>query len=161
MPLFTPHRLGIRLGSGVLYDTENIHVSATTGFDMMFRVGGNDAGSQEGFMNSVQVSGFTYAWLTRAAFHYSFAVGPGYIEPGLRAWLAVASLPWSSAAANDNGAQFVMEPAVDARFLFGDDKGVGLKIGIGGIFPIKGPLGGGNNSSSNIDGFRTHAEIQF
>ena len=118
------------------------------------------AGAQEGFGPGIQVRGFTYAWLTRAAFHYSFAVGPGFIEPGLRAWFVYASMPWY-AASDDSGAQFVMEPAVDARFGLGEEKGVWLEAGVGGIFPIKGPVGGNSLSGANMDGLRVHAAVQF
>ena len=161
MPLFTPHRLGFRVGGGIAYDTDSIHITANTGFDLMVRVGGNDPGVQEGLSSNIQVRGFTYAWLTRASFHYSFAVGPGFIEPGLRAWFVLPNVPWYNASSDIGGPQFVMEPAVDARFGLGEEKGTWIKAGLGFIAPVAGPLGASNPAGVNIDGFRIHAEIQF
>jgi hypothetical protein len=104
----------------------------------------------------------SFAWVTKASFFYGFAVGPGFIEPGARLWLVYASLPWYTApGVDDSGAQFVFEPAVNTRWGLGEEKAYWLNAGIGGIIPIKGPLGGGNGAGSNIDGFRLHAEFQF
>jgi hypothetical protein len=161
MPLFSPHRLGFRLGGGIAYDTESIHVTANTGFDLMARLGGNDPAAAEGFNGSGQVRGVSYAWLTRASFFYGFAVGPGFIEPGLRAWFVLPSLPWYSTNSDVSGLQLVVEPAVNARFAVGEQKSTWLKAGIGFIAPLAGPLGATNAAGVNIDGFRVHAEIGF
>lgn len=161
MPLFTPHRFGLRLGGGITYDNDSIHFAAGTGFDLMPKVGGNDPGKMTGFSSLGGVRSFAFAWVTKASFHYGFAVGPGFIEPGLRTWLVYASLPWYGASADDSGVQLVFEPAVDTRWAIGEEKSMWAKAGIGFIAPASGPLGGHNPSGSGIYGFRVHGEFQF
>ena len=162
MPLFTPHRFGIRAGAGITYDTQSIHVAANTGFDLMLNVGGNGPGSESGLTGvEGEVRSVSYAWLTRASFFYGFAVGPGFIEPGVRAWFVLPSLPWYSTLGDISGFQLVVEPAVVARFGVDEEKKTWIKAGLGFIAPVAGPLGASNNAGVNIDGFRIHAEIGF
>ena len=83
-----------------------------------------------------QIQNPTYAWTTHASFFYGFGVGTGVIEPGLRAWLTVAGLPTYSTTGDDSGAQFVLEPAVNARFPLNEDRSMAIKGGLGVIVPV-------------------------
>ncbi|MFT3766140.1 MAG: hypothetical protein QM820_11595 [Minicystis sp.] len=153
-PLFSPHRLGIRLGGGITWDASSMHVAAGMRFDLMPKVGGGDAYA------GYEISGVTYAWTTHASFHYDFL--DGMLEPGLRAWLAVAKLPVHTTARDDSGAQFVLEPQVNGRFPVNADKSMAVKAGIGFILPVAGPLGGGGAPfNAAIKGFRINAQFEF
>jgi hypothetical protein len=165
MPLFAPRRFSIRANAGVTYDTEHIHVAADTGIDLMVRVGGNDPTNTGANMCATGVTcavrSPAYAWLTHASFFYSFGLGPGYIEPGLRAWLVYAGVPWYGNNNDDSGAQFVLEPQVDARYALNEAKSLWLKGLIGFIAPVPGPIGGLGPQGSKVYGVRVRAEFMF
>ncbi|APR74844.1 Hypothetical protein A7982_00190 [Minicystis rosea] len=154
MPLFATRRFGLRLGAGITWDKDEMHVTAGTRFDLMPKVGGGDA-----YMG-YNIAGVTYAWVTQASFHYSFF--DGKLEPGLRAWLAVAKLPIHTLTRDDSGAQFVLEPQVNGRFPINADKSMAVKAGIGMILPVAGPIGGsGAPFDAAIKGFRINAAFEF
>ncbi len=161
MALFAPHRFGIRAAAGINYDTTSIHFAGGTGFDVMARVGGNDPGMGNGGGTTGLVRNPAFAWVTKASFFYSFAVGPGFIEPGLRAWLVYAQLPWYTQSTDDSGAQFVLEPAVNARYAVNEAKSLWVNGRLGFIAPVAGPIGSSPVVGASIKGFRVDAEFQF
>jgi hypothetical protein len=165
MPLFFPHRFGFRAAPGITYDTESIHFAAGTGIDLMAKVGGNDPGPSHGRIGTNGQGGLVrstaYAWVTKASFFYGFAVGPGFIEPGLRAWLTYAKLPWYLPVSDDSGPQFVLEPAVNARFALNEAKSLWINSRLGFIAPVAGPLGNSPVVGASIKGFRVNAEFGF
>jgi hypothetical protein len=155
-PLFASKRFGLRAGAGITYDTEHVHVAASTRFDLMVKAFGKDA------LTGFNVASPTTAWVTNASFFYGIGVGPGFIEPGLRTWLAVASTPVTTPTRDYSGAQFVVEPAVNARFSVNADKTMWAKGGLGFLLPVSGPLGGANAPfDATIRGFRVNAEFSF
>lgn len=161
MPLFAPHRFSLRAAAAINYDTTNIHFAAGTGFDLMARVGGNDPGTGNGGGTTAIIRSPAFAWVTRASFYYGFAVGPGFIEPGLRAWFVYAAVPWYSSMSDDSGPQFVVEPTVNARFAVNEAKSLWVNGRLGFIAPVAGPLGNSAVVGASIKGFRVGAELQF
>jgi hypothetical protein len=157
MPLFTPHRFSVRAGAGITYDTEHVHVAADTDLDLMVRVGGNDPIATTCPIGvTCQVRNPALAWILRGSFFYGFEVGPGYIEPGVRAFFVYTQAPWYGQNNDDSGPQFVLEPAVYARYPVNEAKSMWVKGGVGFIAPVKsGPQG------AQAFGVRVHAEFQF
>jgi hypothetical protein len=155
MALFAPRRFGLRLGAGITWDSDAMHVTAGTKLDLMMKVSGGDA------YTGYQLAGATYAWVTHASFHYGFLEGK--LEPGLKAWLAVAKLPVSTPSRDDGGAQFVLEPQVNGRFPIGAEKAMAVKAGLGFVLPVAGPIGGGNGPQFNaaMKGLRINAQFEF
>jgi hypothetical protein len=164
MPLFASRRIGLRAGAGITYDTESIHVAAGTHLDLMGKVSGeDDPGMSGASCKDCRLSSPTTAWVTQASFFYSFAVASGYLEGGLRAWLTLATLPVYSPGLDLSGPQFVLEPAVDARFPINADKSMFVKGLVGFIIPAAGPLGGAGTAGIGgaIHGVRIRAEFGF
>ncbi len=95
------------------------------------------------------------------SFFYGFAVGPGFIEPGLRAWFVLASVPWYASTVDDSGPQFVLEPAVNARFAVNEAKTLWAKGTLGAILPVAGPIGSSTLVGASAKGFRVNGEFQF
>lgn len=154
IPLFAPHRFGMRLGAGITWDASSMHVTAGTRVDLMLKTGGNDA-----YMGYF-ISSPTTAWTTYGTFHYDFL--DGMVEPGLRAWLTYASLPVHTATLDFSGAQFVLEPQVNGRFPVNAAKTMAVKAGLGFILPVSGHLGGaGAPFDAAIKGFRINAQFEF
>lgn len=154
MPLFAPHRFGMRLGAGITWDTAEMHVAAGTRLDLMFKTGGGEP------YTGYTISSPTLAWTTYASFHYDFL--DGMVEPGLRAWLTYASLPVTSGTRDYSGAQFVLEPQVNGRFPVNAAKTMAVKAGLGFILPVSGHLGGaGAPFDASIKGFRINGAFEF
>ena len=139
MPLFASKRFGLRLGAGLTWDSGALHVAAGTKVDLMFKVGGGDA--YTGF----EIANPNLAWVTNASFFYGFF--DGKLEPGLRAWLAYATLPIHTSSTNFSGPQFVLEPGVNGRFPVNADKSMAVRAGLGVILPVGGPVGGASDSA--------------
>lgn len=161
MPLFATRRVGFRLAGGITYDSGPIHVTAGTKIDLMLKVGGGDPYTDMAMVPQYVTVGATYAWVTHGSFHYSFL--DGRVEPGLRAWLAVAKMPVHTLLGTDeSGVQFVLEPQVNGRFPIGVEKKMAVKAGLGMILPVSGPLGGAiGQFGTSIKGFRINAAFDF
>jgi hypothetical protein len=151
MPLFASKRFGFRLGAGITWDNGPFHVAAGTKLDVMLKIGGGDA------YPGYEITSPTLAWVTNGSFSYSFL--DGKVEPGMRVWLAYATLPIHTMVTNFSGAQFALEPGVNGRFPIGADKSMAVKAGVGVILPVGGPVGGGNDSA--IKGVRIGAGFEF
>ena len=120
----------------------------------MLKVGGGDAYA------GYSIASPTYAWVTYASFHYGFFEGK--LEPGLRAWLAVAKLPVHTLTHDYSGPQFVVEPQINGRFPVNEAKTMAVKAGLGFILPVSGALGGGGAPfDAAIKGFRINAAFEF
>lgn len=160
-PLFASKRLGIRVGAGVTYDKDAIHVDAHMRLDIMGKTGGNDAGAVNGVTAELHTPSTT--WLTGASFFYDLFGGK--LTPGLRAWLAVTTLPVFAGTRDYSGAQFVLEPDVYGRLPLNAQGSLALRGGLGYVLPIAGALGGGQKigaqNSGSTGGLRVHAEFQF
>jgi hypothetical protein len=155
-PLFASKRLGIRFGGGVAYDKNQIHAEGHTRLDIMGKTGGNLPGG------TIELHTPSTTWLTGASFSYDFFGGK--LTPGLRAWLAVTTLPAFAATRDDSGAQFVLEPSVYSRFPLNASGSLAVRGGLGYVLPIAGTLGGGQGGateSTSTGGLRIHAEFQF
>jgi hypothetical protein len=156
-PLFASKRMGIRLGAGVAYDKNAIHVEGHTRFDIMGKTGGNPAPPGA----SLHTPNTT--WLTGGSLFYDFFNGK--LTPGLRAWLAVTTLPVFAGTRDYSGPQFVLEPDVYGRLPLNAQGSLALRGGLGYVIPIAGALGGGQKigpqNSGSTGGLRVHAEIQF
>jgi hypothetical protein len=102
-------------------------------------------------------------WLTGGSFFYDFLNGK--LTPGLRAWLAVTTLPVFAGTRDYSGAQFVLEPDVHGRLPLNPQGSLALRGGLGYVIPIAGALGGGQKigaqNSGSTGGLRVHAEFQF
>lgn len=155
-PLFASKRMGIRLGGGIAYDSKQIHITAGTRLDIMGKTGGNPPASAE--LHTPNTT-----WLTGGSFFYDFLGGK--LTPGLRAWLAVATLPVFSGTRDYSGAQFVLEPDVYTRIPLNPQGSLAIRGGLGYVIPIAGVLGGGQKigaqNSGSTGGLRVHAEFQF
>ncbi len=160
-PLFASKRLGIRLGAGVAYDKNEIHITGGTRLDIMGKTGGNPAIPTNGVTTQLHSPNTT--WLTGGSFFYDFLGGK--VSPGLRAWLAVTTLPVYAGTRDYSGAQFVLEPDVYGRFPLNPAGSLVIRGGLGYVFPIAGALGGGQKigaqDSGSTGGLRVHAEFQF
>jgi hypothetical protein len=155
-PLFASKRLGIRVGAGIAYDKNQIHVEGHMRLDVMGKTGGNPP------TGSIGLHTPDTTWLTGASFSYDFF--DGKLTPSLRAWLAVTTLPVFSGTRDDSGAQFVLEPSVYGRFPLNAPGSLALRGGLGYVLPIAGTLGGGQGGateSTSTGGLRVHAEFQF
>jgi hypothetical protein len=155
-PLFASKRMGIRVGAGVAYDKNQIHVEGHTRLDIMGKTGGNLPTGTTGLHTP------NTTWLTGASFSYDFFGGK--LTPGLRAWLAVTTLPVYAGTRDDSGAQFVLEPSIYTRFPLNTSGSLALRGGLGYVLPIAGTLGGGQGGateSTSTGGLRVHAEFQF
>jgi len=145
-PLFASKRFGFRLGAGITYDRNALHVAAGTRMDIMGKTSGAPGGG------GVTIRTPNFAWVTTAQLFYDFF--DGKLSPGLRAWLAVAKAPVYSMGSDYSGAQFVVEPDVRGTFGLNADGSLAIRGLIGFILPVAGPIGG-------ADGFRARAEFLF
>lgn len=155
-PLFASKRMGIRIGAGVTYDRNEIHVEGHTRLDIMGKTGGNEPVAAE--LHTPNTT-----WLTGASFFYDFFGGK--LTPGLRAWLAVTTLPVFAGTRDYSGAQFVLEPDVYTRIPLNAAGSLAIRGGLGYVIPVGGALGGGQkigaDNSGSTGGLRVHAEFQF
>ena len=155
-PLFASKRMGIRIGAGVTYDRNEIHVEGHTRLDIMGKTGGNEPVADE--LHTPNTT-----WLTGASFFYDFFGGK--LTPGLRTWLAVTTLPVFAGTRDYSGAQFVLEPDVYTRIPLNAAGSLAIRGGLGYVIPVGGALGGGQkigaDNSGSTGGLRVHAEFQF
>jgi hypothetical protein len=155
-PLFASKRMGIRIGAGVAYDKNAIHVEGHTRLDLMGKTGGNEPVAAE--LHTPNTT-----WLTGGSFFYDFFGGK--LTPGLRAWLAVTTLPVFAGTRDYSGAQFVLEPDVHGTFPLNAAGSLAVRGGLGYVIPIGGALGGGQkigaDNSGSTGGLRVRAEFQF
>ena len=155
-PLFASKRMGIRIGAGVTYDRNEIHVEGHTRLDIMGKTGGNEPVAAE--LHTPNTT-----WLTGASFFYDFFGGK--LTPGLRTWLAVTTLPVFAGTRDYSGAQFVLEPDVYTRIPLNAAGSLAIRGGLGYVIPVGGALGGGQkigaDNSGSTGGLRVHAEFQF
>jgi hypothetical protein len=160
-PLFASKRMGIRLGGGVTYDKNEIHIEGHTRLDIMGKTGGNAPRAINGVVAELHTPNTT--WLTGGSFFYDLFGGK--LTPGLRAWLAVTTLPVFAGTRDYSGAQLVLEPDVYGRLPLNAAGSLALRGGIGYVLPIAGALGGGQKigaqNSGSTGGLRVHAEFQF
>jgi hypothetical protein len=160
-PLFASKRMGIRVGAGITYDKNAVHVEGHTRLDLMGKTGGNEAIPFHGISTQLHTPSTT--WLTGGSFFYDLFGGK--LTPGLRAWLAVATLPVYAGTRDYSGAQLVLEPDVYGRLPLNAKGSLALRGGLGYVLPIGGLLGGGQKvsgqSSGSVGGLRVHAEFQF
>lgn len=160
-PLFASKRMGIRLGAGVAYDKNEIHVEGHTRLDIMGKTGGNLPPAGGPIVAELHTPNTT--WLLGGSFFYDFFGGK--LTPGLRAWLAVATLPVSAGTRDYSGPQFVLEPDVTTRIPLNAAGSLAIRGGLGYVIPVGGALGGGQKSGSgdsgSTGGLRAHAEFQF
>jgi len=155
MPLFATKRFGLRLGAGITWDKDAFHVGAGTKIDLMLKTGGGDPYSGYFYANP------NYAWVTDASFHYSFF--DGKLEPGLRVWFVMASLPVNGGPTrNYSGPQLVFEPQINTRIPVNTEKTMAVKAGIGFIAPALPNLVGSTAPyDAAIKGFRINAGFEF
>lgn len=154
MPLFASKRLGIRLGGGVTWDHGSMHVTGGTKIDLMLKTGGGEPPTGFNYKSP------NYAWVTEGSFHWRFF--DGKLEPGLRAWFVLGSLPVAATGRDYSGPQFVLEPQVNGRFTFGAEKGMALVAGVGFIAPVApGMVGAGSPYDGSIKGLRINAAFEF
>ncbi|MEO5727094.1 MAG: hypothetical protein ABI134_00325 [Byssovorax sp.] len=155
-PLFASKRMGIRIGAGVAYDKNEIHVEGHTRLDIMGKTGGNEPVAAE--LHTPNTT-----WLTGASFFYDFFGGK--LTPGLRAWLAVTTLPLFAGTRDYSGAQLVLEPDITTRIPLNAAGSLAVRGGLGYVIPVAGALGGGQkigaDNSGSTGGLRVHAEFQF
>lgn len=160
-PLFASKRMGIRLGAGVTYDKNAMHIEGHTRLDIMGKTGGNTPVLGPGNAAALHTPNTT--WVTGGSFFYDLF--DGRLTPGLRAWLAVATLPVYAGTRDYSGPQLVIEPDVYGRLPLGASGAFALRGGLGYVLPIAGALGGGQKigaqSSGSTGGLRVHAEFQF
>lgn len=149
--LFTPRRLGVVPSVGIQYDTRNMHVAASTKLELMIRTGGGAPPTEaEGTLHNPALN-----WVTGASFFYDFL--DGKVSPGLRAWLAVTTLPVSVGTSDYSGAQFVIEPDVASTIFLNPN--LAVRAGVGYVVPLGGHLGG--TDAAFISGLRLRAGISF
>lgn len=155
-PLFASKRMGIRIGAGVAYDKNEIHAEGHTRLDIMGKTGGNEPVAAE--LHTPNTT-----WLTGGSFFYDFFGGK--LTPGLRAWLAVTTLPVFAGTRDYSGPQFVLEPDVYGTFPLNAAGSLAIRGGLGYVIPVAGALGGGQkigaDNSGSTGGLRVHAEFQF
>lgn len=160
-PLFASKRMGVRIGGGVTYDKNEIHIEAHTRLDLMGKTGGNEPRAINGIVAELHSPNTT--WLTGASFFYDFFGGK--LTPGVRTWLAVTTLPVFAGTRDYSGAQLVLEPDVYGRLPLNASGSLALRGGLGYVLPIAGALGGGQKigaqNSGSTGGLRVHAEFQF
>ena len=156
-PLFASKRFGLRIGAGIAYDKNQIHITAGTRLDLMGKTGGNPP------RGGAELHTPSTTWLTGASFFYDFLGGK--LSPGLRTWLAVTTLPVFSGTRDYSGAQLVLEPDVYGRIPLNRQGSLAIRGGLGYVIPIAGALGGGQKigaqNSGSTGGLRVHAEFQF
>ncbi|UQA55926.1 hypothetical protein [Polyangium aurulentum] len=149
--LFTPRRLGIVPSVGIRYDTRDMHIAASTKLELMIRTGGGTPASEtEGTIHNPALN-----WVTGASFFYDFL--DGKVSPGLRAWLAVTTLPVSVGTSDYSGAQFVIEPDVASTIFINPN--LAVRAGVGYVVPLGGHLGG--TDAAFISGLRLRAGLAF
>ncbi len=155
-PLFASKRMGIRIGAGVAYDKNEIHAEGHMRLDIMGKTGGNEPVAAE--LHTPNTT-----WLTGGSFFYDFFGGK--LTPGLRAWLAVTTLPVFAGTRDYSGPQFVLEPDVYTRIPLNAAGSLAIRGGLGYVIPVAGALGGGQkigaDNSGSTGGLRVHAEFQF
>lgn len=155
-PLFASKRLGVRIGAGVAYDKNEIHAEGHTRLDIMGKTGGE-------LPIAAELHSPNTTWLTGGSFFYDFFNGK--LTPGLRAWLAVTTLPVFAGTRDYSGAQFVLEPDVHGLFPLNAAGSLAVRAGLGYVIPLGGALGGGQKigaeNSGSVGGLRVHAEFQF
>ena len=160
-PLFASKRMGIRFGGGVAYEKREVHIEGHTRLDIMGKTGGNAPASIDGIVPELHSPNTT--WLTGGSFFYDLLGGK--ITPGVRAWLAVTTLPVFAGTRDYSGAQLVLEPDVYGRLPLNALGSLVLRGGLGYVLPIAGALGGGQKigaqDSGSVGGLRVHAELQF
>lgn len=159
-PLFASKRFGFRLGAGITYDREELHIQAGTRVDIMAKTGGLASGVDvQG--NALTVRKTTIAWVTNAQIFYDFFGGK--LSPGLRAWFVYATLPVTSGSTDYSGPQFVLEPDISGKFGLNADGSIAIRGVLGFILPVAGLLGGQSfkGQSASADGFRARAELLF
>jgi hypothetical protein len=157
--LFAPRRFGFTPKVGLSYTLGAARLSAGMKLDLMVKVSGEDPvdpkiADPKSAAAVPVVRSTTMSWVTDLSFFYEFF--DGMLAPGMRAWLAVASVPVSLPSVDPSGAQFVLEPDVTGRFKLG--KSLKLGAGVGYIAPLGGPLAGG---SAAMGGVRLRAELLF
>jgi hypothetical protein len=160
-PLFEPKRLGLRIGAGVSYEKSALHIDAGTRMDIMVKTGGNPPTTDTGGVD-VDVRTPTLTSVTGASVFYDFF--DGKLSPGLRAWLAVATLPFYTKTKDYGGPQLVLEPEVASRILLDAEAAVAIKGVLGVIVPVSGQLGGrnlGGQDAGTANGVRLRVELQF
>lgn len=157
--LFATKRVGIVPGVGLTYDRGAAHAAVGTKLEIMVQAGGNEP--QDPNVKSVTTvspgvaqRGAVTNWVTSLSFFYDFL--DGKLAPGLRAWLAVNTVPITDASIDYSGAQFVLEPDVTTKIPLGK---VVLHGAVGGIVPVGGHLGGGAGAS--IGGLRLRLGLMF
>jgi len=160
-PLFASKRMGIRFGGGVTYDKNEVHIEGHTRLDIMGKTGGNPAGLVDGTVYELHTPNTT--WLTGGSFFYDLLGGK--LTPGIRAWLAVTTLPVFGGTRDYSGAQLVLEPDVYGRLPLNATGSLVLRGGLGYMLPLGGALGGGQKigaqDSGSTGGLRVHGEFQF
>ena len=153
--------MGIRFGGGVAYEKREVHIEGHTRLDIMGKTGGNAPASIDGIVPELHSPNTT--WLTGGSFFYDLLGGK--ITPGVRAWLAVTTLPVFAGTRDYSGAQLVLEPDVYGRLPLNALGSLVLRGGLGYVLPIAGALGGGQKigaqDSGSVGGLRVHAELQF
>lgn len=155
--LFAYGRFGLIPSVGVTYDRGALHAAAQTKLAMMFRTGGEDPNVTISSTHKLaEIHDPAVNWVTRASASYD--VLDGRISPGLRLWLAVSGEPVTKGTRDLSGAQFALEPMVNAKFPVTDTMAV--RGGLSFIIPAGGPVGG-QLFGASMTGMRLHVGLLF
>lgn len=154
--LFASKRLGIVPSLGFGYDAGAAHFAAFTKLELMLKVAGQDPGAF-GENTEAKLQNPNTSWVTGASFFYGFL--NDRLAPGLRAWLTVFTQPMSVSGVDYSGAQFVLEPQVQAKQAFGASGAPAITGALGYVLPVSGHLGGVNAASTS--GLRVRAGVLF
>ncbi|MBI4704466.1 MAG: hypothetical protein HY744_25465 [Deltaproteobacteria bacterium] len=146
--LFSPHRMGVTPGGGILFDRGSISASAETKVELMFRVGGSDPPpppTAPGVVDpQYEARGAAFNWVTDLGFYYHFM--DELVSPGAHLWLAVGSATDSAEAVDYGGAQAVLEPAIKTAVPLLEGTDFAIDAELSWIVPLGGELGGANQA---------------
>jgi hypothetical protein len=151
--LFASKRVGLVPAAGVAYDRDALHLGASTKLDMMVKASGNDPKPAQGVLQDPNTT-----WVTTLSGKYDLLGGK--VSPGVRTWLAVATVParWGTSR-EYSGAQVALEPGVSTRLPLNAAKSLWAAGTLGYVLPLGGHLGGADDAS--VSGLRLRASFLF
>jgi hypothetical protein len=155
LALFAPSRISVAAAVGLTYDAGALHGAVGTKLELMFQSGGAEPNTIAGQPIGAVLRDPVPAWVTSVSASYDFF--DGYLSPGLRAWLAVVTVPIAVGTVDYSGAQLAVEPEFTSRVSLGGS--VAVRGGAGVILPIGGHLGGADDAS--VLGVRLRAALLF
>jgi hypothetical protein len=141
--LFVPKRFGITPSLGILFKSDlgpgKLTVDAGTRFDLLLRTAGNDPPKATGTETQGELNDLAITWLLGGGLFYRLF--DGYLDPGLRLWLALATSTEKQGTADPGGTIFVFEPNLCTHVPFLSDGSFGLDARIAWTLPAGGEFG--------------------